>query len=86
MRKIELVHLHALLGLLRRRLEGQNDIDDEAFADYEGLDVGPTQVYKPKDEQREAVLALSRGLADELAVHGKYRRGGEHSELTATRQ
>lgn len=62
MRKKELVFLHGLLTQVRAFREARG-APVEAAA-YDRLGVAPTALHRPKDDHREAVLALARALAD----------------------
>lgn len=61
MRKQELIHLHGLL------LEVQKHCTPEAdLSVYESLGIGPTSIYRHKNEHRKAVFALMEAIMDDL--------------------
>ena len=66
MRKKELLHLHSLLQILKRRAEVEYEVSEIAFEEYESMGVTPQQVYKRKGEHQEAVMVLSELLVSEL--------------------
>lgn len=68
MRKVEAVHLHALLDELRGYLEARGKVEREAFTDYDGLGILPLQVHRSKSEHAEALLVLGDTLATELSA------------------
>ena len=67
MKKKELLHLHSLMHALKRHAEAEYGVDEEAFEEYESLEITPHQVYERKDEHAEAVMMLSKLLVRELA-------------------
>jgi len=64
MRKDELVHVHSLLSVLRAEYERRGIASPVTFEAYDRLDVSPMAVYGSKSEHEEAVMALSRALAE----------------------
>ncbi|WP_049996405.1 UPF0058 family protein [Halococcus sediminicola] len=72
MRKDESLQIHALLRALKQHVEHEHGISEEAFDEYEELDVKPEHVYKNKGKHQEAVMLLSKKIADELAKEGSY--------------
>jgi hypothetical protein len=75
MKKKETLHLHSLLQALKRHAVVEYGVDEEAFAEYESLDIIPERVYERKDRHEEAVVTLSKLLVRELA-----EESGESSE------
>jgi len=61
MKKEELVHLHMLLVLLKKYCEEQ-DLDCD-FSRYNEMEISPIQVYRRKEEHKQAVFLLATELA-----------------------
>jgi hypothetical protein len=61
MKKDELIHLHSLLAVVYEYCEGKQGQDIDT-AHYTSLNVSPTAVYQPKEEQRKAVLSLLNAI------------------------
>ena len=66
MRKKELLHLHSLLHALKRHAELKYGVDEEAFAEYESLEITPYRVYERKEQHQKAIMTLSKLLVREL--------------------
>lgn len=77
MKKDESIQIHALLQTMKQHVEVEYGIDEEAFEEYEELDVLPEHVFERKGEHQEAVKVLSSKIADELAKEGSYSSDGE---------
>ena len=56
MHKDELLELHEQLVRI-----------EDAFAEYDGLDVDPSHVHKSKSEHKHAVFVLGNALADAMS-------------------
>lgn len=63
MKKDELVHLHALLTLLRDEYDRRGIAPPSAFEAYDAVDVSPMAVYGSKTDHERAVRALANALA-----------------------
>ncbi|MEA2033001.1 MAG: UPF0058 family protein [Euryarchaeota archaeon] len=61
MKKEELVHLHMLLAQLKEYCE-ETGLDCD-FTAYNELDISPFQVYRSKEEHKQAVFVLVTELA-----------------------
>lgn len=83
MRKDESLQIHALLRVLKQHVEQEYGISEGAFQEYEDLDVRPEHVYKNKGEHQEAVMLLSKVIADELAKEDGYSPDEEEREPIA---
>ena len=68
MRKRDCLYLHALCVLVRREVEDRGDLPGDVFEQYEDLDVGPSEIHRPKADHRRALLELLDALAE--AVEG----------------
>ncbi len=64
MRKEELLELHQLMDVLRRRFEDMEKVD---FSRYEEVGVGPDDVHDSKAEHRTAVFVLGMELAGQMS-------------------
>ena len=86
MRKVEAVHLHALLVELRGYLDAREWVEGEDFAIYDELGISPLQVHRPKSEHVGALLALGDAIATELSTkHISATEGDHYSERTSQR-
>lgn len=83
MRKDESLQIHALLRAMKQHVEVEYGISEEAFEEYEELAVKPEHVYKNKGRHQEAVMLLSKRIADELAKEGSYSPDEEEREPIA---
>lgn len=61
MKKEELVHLHMLLGVLKKYCE-ETGLDCN-FEEYRELGVTPFQVHHSKEEHTQAIFTLATALA-----------------------
>lgn len=68
MYKQELIQLHALCVLVRSHLEDSPECPADAFRSYDRYGVGPTDVYRRKEDHRAALFRLLDGL--ETAIEG----------------
>lgn len=67
MKKQELIHVHGLLGEVRKQYEFWNeDIDLEG---YEELGVEPTDIHKSKTHHKAAVMELADGITGDEVDH-----------------
>ncbi|MFB6299878.1 MAG: UPF0058 family protein [Halobacteriales archaeon] len=64
MKKRELLHLHGLLAELRRYLEEDDLVPEDAFDQYDERAVSPLGVQERKEKHRTAVLLLRDGLSE----------------------
>jgi hypothetical protein len=83
MKKDESLQIHALLRALKQHVEVEYGVSEEAFEEYEDLDVRPEHVYKKKGRHQEAVMLLADRIADELAKEGSYSPDEEEREPIA---
>lgn len=67
MRKQELIHLHALLELIRDDLTADYDPPTGVFTAYERHGVHPRAIYARKDAHHEAIAHLTDGIERILA-------------------
>ncbi|WP_267639409.1 UPF0058 family protein [Haloarchaeobius amylolyticus] len=79
MHKDELLELHEQMVLIMEYFEEQNDIPDEIFEQYHGLNVDPSDVHKSKSEHKHAVFVLGNALAsamseDEFSSAGRIQK------------
>jgi hypothetical protein len=59
----EIIQLHSFLFQVRLILEEVNGQDVKEFVSYyESLNVSPHHVHRSKDNQKEAVLELCKGI------------------------
>jgi hypothetical protein len=67
MQKDELIQLHAFLLQLKINLEDiVDDFNQQAFIDYDKLEISPHQIYRSKKEHQLAVFELSKGISKML--------------------
>ncbi len=59
--KEELVHLHMLLFQIKKAFEFAG-VENEFFARYDSMGILPIQIFRQKDEHREAILNLCLGI------------------------
>jgi len=67
MHKDELLELHGQLVRIKEYFQSREDVDEDAFAAYDELDVDPTHVHKSKSEHKHAVFVLGNALADAMS-------------------
>jgi hypothetical protein len=67
MHKEELLDLHEHMVTVKEYLQGTDDVPDDAFAEYEELDLDPSQVHKSKSEHKYAVFVLGNAMAQTLS-------------------
>jgi hypothetical protein len=67
MHKDELLELHEQLLAIKEYFAAQENVDEEVFAPYEGLDVDPSHVHKSKSEHKHAVFVLGNALASAMS-------------------
>lgn len=85
MRKVEAVHLHALLREIRRHAESRGRVSPDAFTVYDRRGLSPLQIHRRKAEHEEALTMLAATLAAELATDSKGTPDGKRSsELAAS--
>ena len=80
MRKDESVQIHALLRAMKQHVEAEYGIDQEAFEEYEELEVQPEHVFAKKGKHQEALMLLAKRIADELAKSGSYSVDDDEEE------
>ena len=80
MRKDESIQMHALLRAMKQHVEVEYGIDEEAFEEYEELEVQPEHVFAKKGKHQEALMLLAKRIADELAKEGSYSVDDEGEE------
>lgn len=59
--KEELVHLHLLLFQVKRAFEALG-VRNEFFDRYESMNILPVQIFRQKEEHKEAILNLCMGI------------------------
>ncbi|MET1123790.1 MAG: UPF0058 family protein [Archaeoglobaceae archaeon] len=74
--KEELVHLHLLLFQVKKTFEFAG-IENEFFARYDRMGILPVQIFRQKNEHREAILNLCLGI---LKAMGKESEAEEISK------
>lgn len=62
MRKKEHIHMHALLAEVTRYLIEEETMSAEMLSTYDALATRPSSIHKPKENHREAVMALSSAI------------------------
>jgi hypothetical protein len=67
MHKDELLELHQQMVIIKDYFKTRENVDEELFAPYEGLDVGPDDVHKSKSEHKHAVFVLGNALASSMS-------------------
>jgi len=67
MKKQELIHLHGLLAEVRNHYEYSHG-KDVSHERYDELGVRPTSIHKSKDDHKDAVFALAKGITGEMTV------------------
>jgi hypothetical protein len=67
MHKDELLELHEQMVIIKDYFKAQEDVDEDLFAPYESLDVGPDDVHKSKSEHKHAVFVLGNALASAMS-------------------
>ena len=80
MRKDESIQMHALLRAMKQHVEVEYGIDEEAFEEYEELEVQPEHVFAKKGRHQEALMLLAKRIVDELAKSGSYSGDDEKEE------
>jgi hypothetical protein len=63
MKKQELIHLHGLMGELRKQYEAWGENPD--LEGYEDLGVKPASIHRSKTDHKAAVFELAEGLTGE---------------------
>ena len=63
MHKDELLDLHEQMVQIKDQFLAFDNVDEDAFAAYEELDVDPSHVHKSKSEHKHAVFLLGNALA-----------------------
>lgn len=79
MKKMELLHVHGLLGELRSFIEDEQDTTIEA-PEYNEVGVKPTSIHSQKDDHEEAVHRLSEALAEFAEENTEERERSEAAE------
>ena len=72
--------MHALLRAMKQHVEIEYGIDEEAFEEYEELEVQPEHVFAKKGRHQEALMLLAKRIVDELAKSGSYSADDEKEE------
>ncbi len=89
MHKDELLQLHSLLCQMKRYFEEAGMDLQEAFGDYDELDVSPQHIHKSKTDHKRAVFLLGKGFSD-LVLTGdpehRNRLRDRFSKLAAQRK
>lgn len=67
MHKDELIHLHSLLVEIKKYFEGEEELDDDVFQDYDELGTSPVHIHKSKSEHKHAIFVLGEELAERMA-------------------
>ena len=67
MHKDELLELHEQLVRIKEYFQERESAGEDAFAEYDGLDVEPSHVHKSKSEHKHAVFVLGNALADAMS-------------------
>ena len=80
MRKDESIQMHALLRAMKQHVEIEYGIDEEAFEEYEELEVQPEHVFAKKGRHQEALMLLAKRIVDEFAKSGSYSADDEKEE------
>jgi len=67
MHKDELLDLHEQMVQIKDQFLDFDNVDEDAFAAYEELDVDPSHVHKSKSEHKHAVFVLGNALATAMS-------------------
>lgn len=67
MHKDELLDLHQSFVAVKQQLSGYTDVPEDAFSNYEELDVTPDDTHEPKVKHRLAIFTLGSELADVIS-------------------
>ena len=67
MHKDELLELHKEMVLIMEYFAEQEDVEEDLFDPYHGLDVDPDDVHKSKSEHKHAVFVLGNALANAMS-------------------
>jgi len=67
MHKDELLDLHEQMVEIKESLRPYDEVNEEAFAAYDQLDVDPSHVHKSKSEHKHAVFVLGNALANAMS-------------------
>lgn len=67
MHKDELIHLHSLLVEIKKYFENEENVEGEAFEDYEALGTSPVHIHKSKSEHKHAIFVLGEELAEKMS-------------------
>lgn len=71
--KEELVHLHLLLFHVKKTFECCG-VENEYFKEYDRLNISPVQIFRQKNEHRDAIFKLCMGI---MKAMGKEREAKE---------
>ena len=63
MEKKELMDMHKILSVIKKRLEKDGIANNGSFKKYNELDIHPQKISRPKKEHKEAIKILSEELA-----------------------
>ncbi|WP_435358203.1 UPF0058 family protein [Haloarchaeobius sp. DFWS5] len=79
MHKDELLELHEQMVMIMEYFASREDMPDDLFEQYNGLDVEPSDVHKSKSEHKHAVFVLGNSLAsamseDEFSSAGRIKK------------
>lgn len=69
MKKQELIHMHALLVEIADQLPATESATDVPA--YRSISVRPASLHRPKSDHQHAVMALARGLTEDLATDSR---------------
>ncbi len=67
MHKDELLELHEQMVMIKDYFKSREEVDEDLFDPYEGLDVDPDDVHKSKSEHKHAVFVLGNALASAMS-------------------
>ena len=67
MHKDELLELHEQMVVIKDYFQEREDVPDNAFEEYDVLEVRPDHVHKSKSEHKHAVFVLGNALATAMS-------------------
>ena len=68
MKKKELVDMHKILSVIKKRLEKDGIANNGSFKKYNELNIGPQKISRSKEEHKKAIKTLSEELALALCI------------------
>ncbi|MDY6780196.1 MAG: UPF0058 family protein [Halobacteria archaeon] len=66
MHKEELIELHDLMSEVSTYFAEDEEVE-EAFPEYDEVDVGPSDIHQSKSEHKHAIFVLGQEIADQMS-------------------